>query len=53
MNLNRMAADGWSPAFHGECIDTYNRRSTGRVMSAILTGIDFRNMHFVTIEHKQ
>lgn len=28
-NLNEMARTGWSPTYHGESLDCYNKRSSG------------------------
>jgi hypothetical protein len=51
-NLEQMILNGWRPSFHGECLDCYNKRSTGKITSTILTGISYRNMHYVVIEVK-
>lgn len=51
--LNRMVQNGWTPTMHAEFLDVYNGNSLGGVTSTILTGIDYRNMHYVVIEPHQ
>jgi len=57
-NLELLILQGWTPSYHGEFLDLYNKRSQGGVSSTILTGISSRNMHYVVeerndIKHKE
>lgn len=45
-----LIAQGWTPTYHGEFLDLYNKRSQGGASSTILTGISSRNMHYVVEE---
>lgn len=49
-NLEMLIAQGWTPTYHGEFLDLYNKRSQGGASSTILTGISSRNMHYVVEE---
>lgn len=49
--LDAMVSGGWTPTYHGEFIDEYNRNSTGFIASTICAGIFTRNHHFVVIEY--
>ena len=51
-NLIKLIRKGWTPTHHAEFLDLYNMRSTGGVSSAILTGIFFRNLHYIVVEHE-
>lgn len=44
---------GWTPTINGEFLDLYNKRSMGGVSSTILTGICYRNMHYIVEERNQ
>ncbi len=46
-----MISGGWTPTYHGEFIDEYNRNSTNFIASTICAGIFTRNHHFVVIEY--
>ena len=41
---------GWTPTMDGEFLDLYNKRTMGGVSSTILTGICYRNMHYIVEE---
>ena len=50
-NIERMFAAGYRPADNGEWLDAYNKTASAEgVSGTILTGINYRNMHFVLVE---
>ena len=50
--LKKMIEDGIVPAQEGVWIDTYNKKCS-TIAGSITTGIDFRNLHFVTEGRKE
>ena len=49
-NLELLILQGWTPTMDGEFLDLYNKRTMGGVSSTILTGICYRNMHYIVEE---
>lgn len=50
-NIEKMFGRGYRPTEPCEWIDTYNKTVIkGGVCGTILTGISFRNMHYVILE---
>lgn len=45
-----MFATGYRPTIRCEWIDAYNKTAFCGVCGTILTGINYRNMHYVIIE---
>lgn len=52
-NLEQLILAGWTPTMDGEFLDLYNKRTMGGVSSTILTGICYRNMHYVVETRNQ